>query len=553
MNIRNALQYIQGCLKIKDKGGKIVPFVLNEPQRKLYAVIKRQAEAGKPIRVIILKARQMGFSTLTEALLFHRTATRANTGSMIVTHKDEATTNLFNMSKLYYEELPNPIKPMLKTSNAKELIFENPTRDAVQKKARPGLRSKIKCATAGGSGVGRSDTLQNVHASEFAFWPGDKVATLAGLLQAVPPVAGTMVIIESTANGFDAFKDMWDAAVAGESDFEPVFFAWYELDGYRMPYDGAPLTAEERELQAAYNLDLDQIQWRRWCIANNCGGDLNLFHQEYPATPEEAFIATGTTVFDKAAIVARLEAIRKEGRTPERGRFEYATYYDPDFDAVMISDSSIRWVEDERGAIEIYKQPDSLRPYVIGGDTAGEGSDYFAAHVLDNTTGEQAARLHGRMDEDVFSAQAYCLGMYYGRALLGIEANFSSYPVRKLAEWRYPRQFIRRREDAITHKPQESYGFRTTSSTRPLIIAGMVAEMRDNIGRVNDPETLREMLVFVKNDRGRPEAMAGEHDDLVMSYAIAVYLRQYQDYQDAPPPPKPKTKLPFALQTEGDD
>jgi hypothetical protein len=89
-----------------------------------------------------------------------------------------------------------------------------------------------------------------------------------------------MVIIESTANGYDDFKDMWDDAVAGKSQFVPVFCAWWELDGYRKAYDGFTLTDEELKLKELYNLDNEQIAWRRWCIHNNCRGDVNLFTQE---------------------------------------------------------------------------------------------------------------------------------------------------------------------------------------------------------------------------------------------------------------------------------
>lgn len=155
LNVKNAKQYIEKFLMIKTKNNEIVPFTLNEPQKRLYDVIRQQAEQKKPIRLIILKARQMGFSTLTEALIFHRTATKANVNSLIIAHKDDATTNLFNMSKLFYSELPPMMKPQRRASNAKEIIFDAPSRREDLK----GLNSKIKCATAGGDGVGRSDTF----------------------------------------------------------------------------------------------------------------------------------------------------------------------------------------------------------------------------------------------------------------------------------------------------------------------------------------------------------------------------------------------------------
>ena len=191
-----------------------------------------------------------------------------------------------------------------------------------------------------------------------------------------------MVIIESTANGFDDFKRLWDAAVNGENDFVPVFFPWFELDEYQRPYDGFELTEEEQELQNRFGLTLEQLSWRRWAIKNNCGGDVNLFKQEYPASPEEAFIATGDCVFDTQTIINRINDLN-DYRPLKRGLFLY------DYDGSHIS--NIHFEDRARGYIKLFKEPVDRCPYVIGGDTAGEGSDFFTAHIIDNTTGEQVA------------------------------------------------------------------------------------------------------------------------------------------------------------------
>lgn len=531
MDIRNAKTYIEQFCKIRTKDGRIVPFRLNQPQQKLYDIIKAENQAGKPIRIIILKARQMGFSTLTEGLIFQRTATKELTNSMIVTHVDDATTQLFNMSKLMYDQLPAQLKPMVKSSNAKELNFQNPSRDAGEREANPGLRSSIRCATAGGRGIGRSMTLQNVHASEFAFWPGDPEESMLGLLQAVPSEPGTMVIIESTANGFDAFKRRWDAAVAGESDFVPVFFGWQEMDEYRMPVPtGTTFSTDERAVQKSLGIDDQQLYWRRWCIANNCGGDLNKFHQEYPATPDEAFISSGTPVFDNAAIMEQRERIRKEQgeNTGKRGRFAYRKIYSAEREAVSLTD--IRWVDEADGPIRIYQEPERGTPYVLGGDTAGEGSDWFAAHVIDNTSGRLCAVLHQKFDEDIYAEQVYCLGLHYNRALVGLEINYSTHPTRRLQDMAYPRLYVRQSFDDYERGVAKKYGFATTGITRPVILAQLVEVMRDNPGCVCDYDTLGEMLVFCKNAAGRPEALPGEHDDLVMSLAITYGIRDQQSY-----------------------
>lgn len=527
MNPCIAMDYIESCLKIKTKSGTVVPFRLNDAQRKLYAVAKRQQDAGKPVRLIILKARQLGFSTLTEGLIFHACATRRNVNALIVAHREDATANLFRMSKLFYDELPAPVKPMLRASNAQELVFENPSKLRSEREARPGLRSRIRCATAGGRGIGRSDTLQCVHLSEYAFWPDGadgKASTLAGILQAVPSLPGTMVVIESTANGFEDFKERWDAAVAGENDFEPVFFAWFENPDYSMPVvPGTEWTPEERDLKATYQLTDEQLQWRRWCIANNCGGSLDMFRQEYPASPGEAFLHSGTGVFDNEQIVLRLERLPSPA-----GRGEF---------------TDGEWTESETGAITLYELPEEGVPYVLGGDTAGEGSDYFTAIVIDNVTGRIVAKLRQKYSEPEYVRQICALGRFYNDALVAIETNFSTYPVMKLQEMEYPNQYSREREDTYTRQMRKSYGFRTDRQSRPRAIANLVEVFSGHPEWFTDRELLEEMLTFCYNEDHRPEALAGKHDDLVMGAAITYAVRHQQRMTVLTEPEKPREKL----------
>lgn len=509
MNI-NTKKYIESFIKIRNKNSEIVPLKFNAPQQRLYDEIKRQKELGKPVRIIILKARQMGFSTETEAVIFKDTVTHFNVNSGIVAHKDDSTNNLFNMSKLMYECLPAEIKPKKKASNSKELIFD--TNDG------KGLKSKIKVMTAGGDGIGRSDTFNNLHISEYAFWGKNKKDQLVGLLQSVPNLPNTMIIIESTANGYEDFKDFWDKSVAGENDFVPLFIGWNELKDYSMPYDGFELTKEEQELKTNYNLTNEQLSWRRWCIKNNCDGDINLFKQEYPTCPEEAFLSTGDCIFDKEKIINRIAELRKRKEPIKQGSFIY------DFHNNTIS--NIKWIDDPKGIIKIYEEPRKNVLYGIGGDTAGEGSDNFASQVIENFTGKQVAILWGKIDEDLYAKQMYCLGKYYNMALLGIEANFSSYPIKELQKYRYPKQYVREKEDKITGKKEKSYGFKTTTVTRPVIIAELVKILREEIENINDIPTLEEALTFIKNEKGKPEAQQGKHDDLIMSLAIGYRIME---------------------------
>lgn len=534
--IFNTKKYIENFLYIKKKDTEVALLKINQPQQKFYDVLKRQSEAGKPMRVIILKARQMGFSTLTEAILFKRTATRENVTSGIIAHKDDATTNLFNMSKLYLQELPEQLKPETRASNAKEIIFDNRT--------GTGLRSKIKCMTAGGDGVGRSDTFQNLHLSEVSSWNNAK-EILDGLLQAVPNKPDTLVVIESTAKGYDYFKELWDKACAGENDFEPLFCAWWELDEYRMPADNITLTEEEKELKKLYNLDDEQIAWRRWCIRNNCGGDINTFKQEYPACPEEAFLASGECIFDKDIVISQIERNRPLISGWKRGEFEYKKTILPvrnekgEVVAIEKKISDICFIEKENGLITIHEEPQvktnnknevyAKRRYSIGGDTAGLGDDYYTAKVVGNDNLQTAATLRKqRIDEDKYADQVYCLGRYYHDALIGIETNYSYVPTRELQELNYPNLYLRERLDTTLKEMQKVLGFETTKTTKQVILQALVVAVRDNPATECDIDTLKEMLTFVRKENGKQEAQEGYHDDLVMAKAIANFIAASQ-------------------------
>lgn len=229
----------------------------------------------------------------------------------------------------------------------------------------------------------------------------------------------------------------------------------------------------------------------------------------------------GKTVFDARKIQSRLDNIPKPIKT---GFFTY------DYDGTKIT--NIKWQNDKNGYIRIYEKP-NLKKYCIGGDTAGEGSDYFTAHVLDAKTGTQVAVLKHQFDADLYTKQMYCLGKYYsykGRerteeALIGIEANFDSFPIRELQRLGYNNQYVREKIDEYTGKTEKRFGFRTTSITRPTIISNLIQVVREHTETINDKDTLEELLTIVRNEKGRIEAPDGGHDDQMMGLAIAHEIR----------------------------
>ena len=225
----------------------------------------------------------------------------------------------------------------------------------------------------------------------------------------------------------------------------------------------------------------------------------------------------GKTVFDARAIQARLETIPKPLKT---GYFQY------DYDGLKIT--NIQWVNDRDGYIRIYQVPNvpEITEYCIGGDTAGEGSDFFTGHVLDAKTGLQVASLRHQFDADQYTRQMYCLGKHYKDALIGIEANFDSYPIMELQRLGYPKQYTRTAQDTYTGKTEKRYGFKTTSLTRPTIISRLIEIVREHCDSICDKATLEELLTIVRNEKGRIEAPLGGHDDMMMGLAIAHHIRE---------------------------
>ena len=237
---------------------------------------------------------------------------------------------------------------------------------------------------------------------------------------------------------------------------------------------------------------------------------------------------TGKTIFDARAVGERLSAVPEPVR---EGFFLFrevpGTREDPRM-RIDTEEEPPLWQEERGGPIQIFREPEPGAPYVIGGDTAGDGSDWFVAQVLDNRTGDQVAVLRHQYDEDTYAKQVFCLGLYYNTALVGIEANFSSYPTKRLEELGYPRQYVREQEDTYAGTIRQAFGVRTTAVTRPVMISGLVEAMREALGGVNHRETLEEMLTFVRDEKMRPAAEPGAHDDCVMALAIAWYIRPQQ-------------------------
>lgn len=239
----------------------------------------------------------------------------------------------------------------------------------------------------------------------------------------------------------------------------------------------------------------------------------------------------GKTVFDARAIQQRLENIPRAIKT---GYFKY------NYDGLKIT--NIEWVNDKNGYIKLYQVPNvpQMTQYCIGGDTSGEGSDFFTGHCLDARTGEQVAVLKHQFDADQYTKQMYCLGKYYKDALIGIEANFDSFPIMELQRLGYNKQYTREAVDTYTGKTEKRFGFKTTSLTRPTIISRLIEIVREHCNLINDKATLEELLTIIRNEKGRIEAPEGGHDDQMMGLAIAHHIREQVVFSKQPIIVQPK-------------
>jgi hypothetical protein len=292
--------YAAKCLRIRpDLGGGAVPFVFNRSQQILHARLEEQRARTGRVRALVLKGRKMGISTYVGARYFHKVTHRRGIRVYILTHQQEATDTLFGMVERYYENLPGLVKPELGMSNAKALAF-------------PRLDSDYTVGTAGTKATGRSQTIQLFHGSEVAFWP-HAPTHFAGVVQAVTKGDDTEIILESTANGMgDEFHQRWQQAEAGKGEYIAVFLPWFWDERYRRkPEPGFVLDDEEQDYADAHGLDLEQMAWRRFAIAEL--RDPLLFKQEYPATAQEAFQNTGHDSYIRPEIILRARKAQHAG------------------------------------------------------------------------------------------------------------------------------------------------------------------------------------------------------------------------------------------------
>jgi len=400
------------------------------------------------------------------------------------------------MTKRFHEHCPEILKPHTKYSSRRELSFDV-------------LDSSFVVATAGGDSVGRGETLTHVHASELAFWNKSTAQDIwNGLIQAVPNTKGTAVFVESTANGVTGiYYDLWKGAVEGTNGFVPVFIPWFTDPNYR---EAVPKnferTPDEEDLAEKYDLDDEQLMFRRRKVAQN---GIDLFNQEYPAKPEDAFLNTGRPVFNPEQLTQCLEDAKdvKERLALEGDEFVF----------------------NRRGELSTYLPHDTGEQYVIGADVAMgvRNGDFSVAQILDSKK-RQVATWRGQVHPDYFAEVLYALGTYYNEAFICVENNSHGILTctRLGKDMAYPNFYTEVQHDKITDRETVKLGFSTTAKTKPLIIDQLRAAMREGEIELNDKTTIREMLTYIVTESGAMEAEASCFDDCVISMALANYVHE---------------------------
>jgi hypothetical protein len=488
--------YARHALKIRTKEGTVVPLVLNEAQKIFMRTVIRQLHSTGKVRVVVLKGRQQGLSTIIEGIIYWWTSQHKAVKAIVMTHLGESTKALFDMAKRYHENVPEILRPHTKYSSRRELSFDL-------------LDSSYMVATAGGEGVGRGETIQLAHLSEAAFYPPATAKdNINGLMQAIPNSQGTFVFVESTANGIgNPFHNIWTSAVEGKSDYEAVFIPWFVQKEYRAPVpQGFTRTPKEEELVKAHGLDDEQLMFRRHKIAVN--GE-EMFQQEYPCHADEAFLTSGRPVFHTQQIHGILQ------EAPDiKSRME------------LIGET---FEEAPRGDLILYRLHDPGEQYYIGADVAMgvKGGDWSVAQILDSKK-RQVGIYRSQVHPDYFATVLDKLGQYFNTAKLAVENNNHGIltATRLGKDLAYPNLYFETHVDKQTEDETVTFGFRTTVKTKPLIIDKLRASFREKDIEVYDKVTLRELITYVVTDEGKMEAEPGCFDDCVMSLAIANFIHE---------------------------
>ncbi len=542
------------CCTIKDKRtGADVRFRLNRPQRRVLEIMERQRRAGEPIRLIMLKARQWGGSTLVQIYmawiqLVHRRAWN----SLICAHVKDTAATIRGMYSKILANYPEDVWQEDEGCRPEFRVYERSTNI----RYIPGRDCRVTLGSAEKQESVRGGDFAMAHLSEVAFWgdtasrsPEGFVRAICGSIMREPM---TLIVMESTANGMgNFFHTEWQRACSPEgSDKQPVFVPWYEIEMYSAAVDDAgalweSLDAYERALWTDHGCTLEQIAWYRGKRREYSSHEQ--MAAEYPTDAVEAFANTGSGVFPIECVTRLGENCRRPMTTAElSSRVEHDVW----------KNTLQPIADDRRGRLSVWTLPDPTAytgRYVTAVDVGGRSdkSDYSVILVLD-TAGEKnevVAQWRGHCDHDILTRRAAALSLWYGEALLVVESNTLETAgsdgetgmslLAELAE-SYPNLYHRESYDRefSSDMPSLRVGFHTNRATKSMIITGLIAEVRECGYIERDSEAIKELSVYEYKSSGATGAKEGCHDDLVMTRAIALHVAHRRSHL-FPPSPEP--------------
>lgn len=525
------------CVKIIDKETKkLMVFMLRPPQRKLLEALEKMRLDGVPIRVILLKARQWGGSTLVQVYMaWIQQEWRMNWHSAIIADIEQQSKNIRGMYKKLAANYPRDIGTMT------FVPYEG--QQKVQMVVERGC--VIGIGSANNPDAFRSYDFSMLHMSEVGLWkateqrsPEDLAQALSGALSDAPY---TLCVQESTAKGVgNYFHRQWNESVAGRTRYAPVFVSWFEIDLYTSPVDDyvefwESLDSYERDLWEM-GATLEGIQWYRLKLSSDMNGNRWRMASEFPSTPEEAFQTTGYRVFSQAYTSKAAKTCRPEALT---GDIHGLSQKGPD---------ALVGVEFRpgNGPLKIWRLPGDpasgplTNRYCLFADIGGrtDKADYSVIRVIDRFwlkeggLPEAVATWRGHLDQDLFAWKCAQLAKFYGMGLLAVEVNSlrpkesEEHHLTVLDEisQHYRNLFARTDPEKLRQGVPVRYGFHTNSATKPMIIDTLNGALRDGAYVERDREAIYEMQMYEVKPDGTMGAVEGQHDDLVMATAGAVWL-----------------------------
>jgi hypothetical protein len=572
----------KGAARIVNKRAQLVPLIASPWQLELDELLEAQRRAGLPMRGIVLKARQLGMSTWIEAKIGQRLTQIAYQRGVVVAHDVKTAGSIFQMTEIMHAHLPTEeelglgfsIKPDVIAAsfspNGRKFMEFGERSRRLREQGRTGS-SVLDIDTAQSPESGRGQTRHLVHLSEVAKWPDTATSgtksKMVSVLNSVPYEPETLVVLESTANGLNHFYRRWMSAVEGQDDpdtgetYATLFVPWWRDPAYALPFatdderarfissiGTGPYGEDEGDLVELYGCSPEQLRWRRMQIRTQHEDNVQLFKQENPASPEEAFIGSGRTVFS-GVLISRAIKAAEDAPAPVQGTLRGAEFVERRTRAgTVMLPQRVEWVPLEDAAhedplLDVWEHPVTLEgqlglpeaerkpagAYVISVDVAEGASntftdgDFSVIQVFDHRSRMQVAVHESRIDIHQLPMWVLLVAIYYNRGWLAVEVNSMGLavndPIGK--DFRYPRLYRRQRADSTLATPETKTGWETTRRTKPMIEASFGGAMQEGTHGLRHPRTARQLSTYVVDDNGRHGAQDGEHDDLLMAAMIA--------------------------------